>query len=544
MTGTVDRSRLREDFLAAGYVAPVDVLTPAQARLVARHFDDRPRIKALRWHKGLAAADHLVYEIATQPQLLSRVIALLGPDVVLWGASVVDRESGAAHPWQCDIETSARDARTVTAWIGLENTTAEACLQVVPGSHLYPATLQQTALEQGVQCAERTGGRSLELAAQHSSSATLATAVVSDGQALLFDGRLWHGSHDLRSDGRRRALLLQYADARTSIRIPDGSQLDPPFRFRDDVRPPVIQVAGKPIEGVHDLVPAPSRSHEAPAPLYPLARPLARVMPGDHARGWRQHALFRGVSPVLDELSAHVSVLNPGHSPHPPHAHLSEEILVVLDGEAEIVIASAVDDPAPRTETLRSGDWTYYPAYQHHTIRCRTGRPVTYLMFRWHALPLPDDPARLGLQIERAADYTPPSIEPGRIRTSLVFEGPTAHCGLLHAHRTRVTRGGGYEPHDDEHDVAIVLLSGKVRTLGRTVRAPAVLYYPAGVDHDLRGAGAAPADYLVFEFHRARSAGLAPSAAPHAHSRPRDELRYSWRHMKNTVEGRARALLG
>jgi len=44
--------------------------------------------------------------------------------------------------------------------------------------------------------------------------------------------------------------------------------------------------------------------------------------------------------------------------------------LVVLDGEAEVLIANAPDDPAPRVERLRRGDFAYYPSFQHHTIRC------------------------------------------------------------------------------------------------------------------------------------------------------------------------------
>lgn len=535
-------SSLREEFDERGFISPVDLLTPLQASLVARHFDDRPRIPGLRWHKGLAATDRLVFEIATRPDLLAMLRELIGPDVVLWGASVVDREPGEAHPWHCDIETIAPDARTVTVWIGLDNTTADACLEVVPGSHRFATTLQQAAIDIGLPREDRRAETILGLARQYSPTAALETAVVQDGQAVLFHGALWHGSLNLRTAGRRRALLLQYAEAGTPIRIPDWKHLDPPFKYRDDVRPPVLQVAGTPASLTHDLVPPPARCYEAPVPLYPQIRELAAPMPGDRRRGWRPHRLFRGISPVLDELGAHVSVLEPGRSPHRPHAHLDEEILVVLDGRAEIVIADASDDPSPRIETLERGDWIYYPAYQHHTIRCATKQPVTYLMFRWHGVPRPDDERRLGMTIVRSGEYTPPTLPPRTIKTSLVFEGPTAHCDLLHAHRTRVTRGGGYEPHDDEHDVAIVLLSGKVRTLGRTVRAPAVLYYPAGVDHGLRGAGSSPADYLVFEFHRAREPAQGDATLSHSRQRLQDELRYRLRHLRNLIEGRLQAV--
>ena len=61
--------------------------------------------------------------------------------------------------------------------------------------------------------------------------------------------------------------------------------------------------------------------------------------------------------------------LSPGHSPHPPHTHVEEEILIVLQGEADILIAEArirmvlvwsVCAPVrlstiPPTSTIRSG---------------------------------------------------------------------------------------------------------------------------------------------------------------------------------------------
>ncbi len=61
--------------------------------------------------------------------------------------------------------------------------------------------------------------------------------------------------------------------------------------------------------------------------------------------------------------------------------------------------------------------------------------------------------------------------------------------------------GAGYEPHADPYDVAILLLSGTVETLDRTLTAPGVIYYCAGEPHGMRNVGQDPARYLVFEFH-------------------------------------------
>jgi hypothetical protein len=59
----------------------------------------------------------------------------------------------------------------------------------------------------------------------------------------------------------------------------------------------------------------------------------------------------------------------------------------------------------------------------------------------------------------------------------------------------------GYPEHIDEHDVAIIVFSGVVETLGQRAGPAGSIYYAAGEPHGLRNVGSEPARYLVFEFH-------------------------------------------
>ncbi len=93
--------------------------------------------------------------------------------------------------------------------------------------------------------------------------------------------------------------------------------------------------------------------------------------------------MFNGATPIVEEMSCHVSVLSPLHSPHPPHAHEEEELLIALQGEAELIISDSPSTGHARTETLSPGSFIYYPAGQHHTIRNSGTSPITYLMFKW-----------------------------------------------------------------------------------------------------------------------------------------------------------------
>src|SRR5262249_20937784 len=96
-----------------------------------------------------------------------------------------------------------------------------------------------------------------------------------------------------------------------------------------------------------------------------IALPLAE----DPVEKWLPYPLFAGQTPAHDHMACHVSVLSPGHCPHPPHEHVEEELLIILDGEAEILIADGPQPDGARVERLRAGSFVYYPAHQYHTIR-------------------------------------------------------------------------------------------------------------------------------------------------------------------------------
>ena len=84
---------------------------------------------------------------------------------------------------------------------------------------------------------------------------------------------------------------------------------------------------------------------------------------------WRPYPLFSGQTRTHDDMACHYSLLSPGHSPHPPHTHVEEEILIVLQGEADILIA---DGPA--------AGW------------CPRGAPAARLVRLLSRLPAPYDP--------------------------------------------------------------------------------------------------------------------------------------------------------
>ncbi len=209
---------------------------------------------------------------------------------------------------------------------------------------------------------------------------------------------------------------------------------------------------------------------------------------------------FLGRTDHVDSVECHYSVLMPGASPHPPHAHLEEEILVVMSGAAELVVQSPVKPGAMEIFPAPAGTAIYYPSFQPHTIRNASSAPVIYAMLRWASESVGAVerliPCLVQAQwLQRGDPSRPISMGP-------LFEGPTAFLGMLHAHTTRIEPGGGYEAHRDSHDVAIFLLTGEIAILGHRITAPAISFIPAGYPHDMSNVGPDPARYLVWEFHR------------------------------------------
>jgi mannose-6-phosphate isomerase-like protein (cupin superfamily) len=191
-------------------------------------------------------------------------------------------------------------------------------------------------------------------------------------------------------------------------------------------------------------------------------------------------------------------VLSPGYSPHAPHAHADEEILIVLDGEAEVVIAQDESGLDARRERLGTGSFVYYPAFQFHTIHNAIATPITYLMFKWTGT-LRETEAPLETTLNKIGRIGQTTNVP--LATEVVFEGPSHYLAKLHAHMTELQPGAGYARHADDHDVAIIVLSGIVETMGHRIEPHFVVYFPAREMHDMKNPGPAMARYLVFEFH-------------------------------------------
>jgi quercetin dioxygenase-like cupin family protein len=86
--------------------------------------------------------------------------------------------------------------------------------------------------------------------------------------------------------------------------------------------------------------------------------------------------VMRTPTPTLDELEIHFSTLNPGKSPHAPHQHAHEELLIVKDGTLETFQSGA-------TRRVGPGGIIFQASNELHNVTNVGQTPATYFVIGW-----------------------------------------------------------------------------------------------------------------------------------------------------------------
>jgi len=86
--------------------------------------------------------------------------------------------------------------------------------------------------------------------------------------------------------------------------------------------------------------------------------------------------VMRTPTPTLDELEIHISTLAPGKSPHAPHQHQHEELLIVKDGTLETFQSGA-------TRRVGPGGIIFQASNELHNVTNVGSTPATYFVIGW-----------------------------------------------------------------------------------------------------------------------------------------------------------------
>jgi hypothetical protein len=249
---------LEADFSSDGYFIASGLLSYADCRAILRHEKlNRKTNDPSKWIKDRAAIDPFFYRMATNEKLIALLLPIVGPDIICWGVDIVKKRPGQIHPWHSDIESCAPEGGFASIWIGLAHTSRKSSLHLVSRSHRFGHTVQEELHRRKMGRREVTDDDVLAWAKETDPAAKLIVPNLRNGDALVFDGRLWHGSRSSQRWFPRTAVLLQFANAERPVRMFDRTKLEWPLRYREDVLPPVFAVSGKPSTTRNLVVQAP-----------------------------------------------------------------------------------------------------------------------------------------------------------------------------------------------------------------------------------------------------------------------------------------------
>jgi quercetin dioxygenase-like cupin family protein len=93
---------------------------------------------------------------------------------------------------------------------------------------------------------------------------------------------------------------------------------------------------------------------------------------------------FSSPTATLENLELHVTTLNPGQSPHPPHRHPNEEMIIIQQGTLE---------------TLSNGEWKqvgpgsviFNGSNQLHGLKNVGATPAVYHVINWKTTMTPPE---------------------------------------------------------------------------------------------------------------------------------------------------------
>lgn len=81
---------------------------------------------------------------------------------------------------------------------------------------------------------------------------------------------------------------------------------------------------------------------------------------------------------TLDELEIHITTLNKGETPHPPHQHPDEELVIIKEGTVESLVNGQLKRVGP-------GSIIFQAANQSHSIRNVGDGPAVYHVIKWNS---------------------------------------------------------------------------------------------------------------------------------------------------------------
>ena len=210
----VDRHSIRARYEKDGFCFPIDVLSVDETAACRRALE---ALEARSEGNRLGNRDqlnypHIIYRFADRlvrhPRILDAVEAVLGPNILVWGATFFIKEPNTESyvSWHQDLRYWGLDSDDeVSAWLALSPVTeVNGCMRFVPGSHRGELLPHRDTYDDANVL---TRGQEAEVDLDENKTVL---AELEPGQISLHHGKLLHASGPNRSEERRIGLTINY----------------------------------------------------------------------------------------------------------------------------------------------------------------------------------------------------------------------------------------------------------------------------------------------------------------------------------------------
>lgn len=201
-------------FKKAGYISPIRIADQTQAdccrdqfnQLEAREGREKSMIGLLDRHM-----DHpFIWELATQPDILDCIEAVIGPNILLLATHFFCKYGGSSDrfvAWHQDVTYwGLEPPMAVTAWYAVDDSDRDnGCMQIIPGTHAAGIREHGKSAQDG-----NLLSINQEVNMSPEQEKTAVDLILKPGEMSIHHGLTIHGSLPNQSDRRRCGLTMRY----------------------------------------------------------------------------------------------------------------------------------------------------------------------------------------------------------------------------------------------------------------------------------------------------------------------------------------------
>jgi quercetin dioxygenase-like cupin family protein len=258
-----------------------------------------------------------------------------------------------------------------------------------------------------------------------------------------------------------------------------------------------------------------SATFSPPAQTTPLGSTFIDWMsiPAQYGPVGLYRSVFDAPTPTLEKFEVHVTALRPGMSPHQPHHHPWEEMLLVMDGNLEVSINGLKHHAGP-------GFLVFFASNDIHSLVNTGNKPATYFVINFytasvHAAPnqaaaIRNVPGMLPSSVIDCENLPAIPTKMGSRRE--ILDSATLTFLKLESHITELNVGEDTGVNvQDPADEFFIVKSGTIEALvngvTRQVRVGSCFYVAPNDERRFKNIGATTASYQVIKVVSQRTPG-------------------------------------